>query len=306
MSTTNTTDSEANVSAPLELSQSEKVSSRVYGGSLRCSTASDSVSQEVGITTVSSLSDVAAGSIMATMQTSYGSPTATMSPSTTVELEPGNPSTRTTLDVAERMGMVTRNALGIYEAVGQAALETPSEVQQDEAQGIELFSPAEEAQFASAIVDIPQALYDQAMVSAAASVAATGDIEDLASSLAATCGMAPSQLQEVQASATAMFQAQADKTISALGVNPSEFYDWARTHHGEKLGQAVRTQLTTRSVDGYRGLVKTYLDQVVPSLGALKAAGLETKEAKARVTNEMVFIHGTWMETKTAARIGLI
>lgn len=256
------------------------------------------------------------GDLLATARNNAGSPTVQRLPTTTIELEPGNPGSRTSLATAELLGMVTRNANGEYVAVGQSLMgeqEQQGEQQQEqdaESQGPELFSESEEAAFNASLSDIPQPLYDQAVISAAMQAATTGDIGDFSAKLAADSGLDVAQVRAVQESGTAMFQAQADKAISGLGVDPQELYDWARSKHPDQLQAAVRNQVTARDLSGYRELGKQYLDHTAPDGGTLKAHGYETRQTPPTHDNpngtELVFVHSTWMEAKTAARIGLI
>ncbi|MHB1175814.1 MAG: hypothetical protein ACYCZJ_11890 [Sulfuriferula sp.] len=272
------------------------------------------------VTKSSSLSgSPVSGDLLATARNNAGSPTAQRLPTTTIELEPGNPGSRTSLATAELLGMVTRNAAGEYVAVGkslagepEAAQGVPGTEQEEgqEPQGPELFSESEEESFNASLSDIPQPLYDQAVISAAMQAATTGDIGDFSAKLAADAGLDVAQVRAVQESGTAMFQAQADKAISGLGVDPRELYDWARSKHPDQLQAAVRNQVTARDLSGYRELAKQYLDHTAPDGDTLKAHGYETRQTPPTHDNpkgaDLVFVHGTWMEAKTAARIGLI
>ena len=255
---------------------------------------------------------------MATARNSIGSPTGQRLPTTTIELEPGNPGSRTTLAAAVILGMVAKTAQGDYVAVGQqsqAPTQSPAEAlaqamqpEQPTEVGPELFAADQEAHYSSTIEAIPQQLYDRALISAADAIAETGNFEDFTASLASASGLPDHQIEAAKAAGMAMFQNQADTAVASLGADPQEFYQWAREHHKEALGRAIREQVTGRNLGGYRELAKTYLDQTSPSLDALSNHGYEVKQAPAngKGGNDMVRINGTWMEVKTAARIGLI
>jgi hypothetical protein len=54
------------------------------------------------------------------------------------------------------------------------------------------------------------------------------------------------------------FQTQADSLISKEGIDPNEFYHWARTERNDQLKEAMRLHAYGRTLDGYRTLIDTF------------------------------------------------
>jgi hypothetical protein len=277
--------------------------SRVYEGVVR--SGSGSAEPEVsGVFRSNSLDSIkGATSILATALNNAGSPTARYTPETSVLMDPNNPMSRISLQTAEREGLVTRDALGNYTEVGKAVEanqelpEAPQEIEQA------LFEVVHETAFSAAIADVPQVLYDQAIIKAANQAASKGSMDDFAASLAATTGLPLEQLQQAQQIGQAQFQSQADKAIRSLGVDPAQLYQWARENQPEKLGRAVREQVSTRSLAGYRELAKTFMGKVSPAQSQLARNNFETKTENG---TDMVNIGGMWTTVKAAARMGLV
>ena len=253
-----------------------------------------------------------AAGILATALNNAGSPTSRYTPQTSVLLDPSNPNSRVSLQTAEREGLVIRNALGDYEERGVAATgiaaQADEQGNQEAPEGPqpgdhELFDLPQEEAYSAAIADVPQALYDQAIIKAANQAATSGSMDDIAASLASTTGLPLEQLQEAQRIGQAQFQSQADFAIKSLGVDPAQLYQWARENQPEKLGRAVREQVSTRSLEGYRELAKTFMGKVAPAQSQLTRNGFETKTENG---TDMVNISGMWTTVKAAARMGLV
>jgi hypothetical protein len=241
--------------------------------------------------------------IFSTARNNFGSPTGDRSPSTTIELEPGNPGSRVTIQVAESLGFITKNEYGQYIQVTQPQGTPEGSISQHE--GPELFEPQQEAAINAQIADIPEPIFNEAMAKAAASVALNGDIEDFSASVSSTTGIPVEQLQASKDALVTAFQGQADAAIHKLGVDPQDLYDWARENHPQELARAVREQIFGRSLTAYRELAKNYLQSVPPSLKAI-GAHFPIKPASGKGTRDMVTINGIQMEVTTAARLGLI
>lgn len=283
--------------------------SQVHTGAIR--TSAGGQVEVSGVSSSSSLDSMkGATSILATALNNAGSPTSRYTPQTSVLLDPNNPQSRVSLQTAEREGLVVRDAMGNYSEVNRASQvnpdnqelqETLQEATQEDGQA--LFDVAEEQAFGAAIADIPQGLYDQAIIKAAGQAATLGSMDDIAASLASTTGLPLEQLQEAQRIGQAQFQAQADSAIKALGVDPFQLYEWARENQPEKLGRAVREQVSTRSLAGYRDLAQIFMTKVAPAQSQLTRNNFETKTENGE---SMVNIGGYWTTTKAAARAGLI
>jgi hypothetical protein len=243
------------------------------------------------------------GDIFSTARNSFGSPTGDRGPSTTIELEPGNPGSRVTIQVAESLGLITKNEYGQYIQVMQSQ-GTP-EGNTDQPEGPEAFDQKTEEALHTALAEVPSQLIDQAVAKAAALIAAGEEPEDFAVSISSTIGVPLEQRQAVQETFIAAFQKQADASVKKLGADPEEFYEWAKANHSESLARAIREHVATRSPAVYRELVKSYLDKVPPSLDAI-AARYQVKPARGKGGSDMVTINGMQMEVAVATRLGLI
>jgi hypothetical protein len=244
------------------------------------------------------------GDIFSTARNSFGSPTGDRSPSTTtIELEPGNPGSRVTIQVAESLGFITKNEYGQYIQVTQPQGTPEGNTEQPE--GPQAFDQKTEESFSRALADVPSQLIDQVVAKAAVSIASDGEPEDFAASISSTTGIPLEQLQAAQGTFIAAFQEQADATVKKLGADPEEFYEWAKANHSESLARAIREHVATRSPAAYRELVNSYLDKVPPRLDAI-ATRYQVKPASGRGTSDMVTIDGVQMEVTTAARLRLI
>jgi hypothetical protein len=243
------------------------------------------------------------GAIFSTARNAFGFPTGDRGPSTTIELEPGNPGSRVTIQVAESLGFITKNEHGQYIQVTQPQ-GTP-EGNTDQPEVPEAFDQKTEEALHTALADVPSQLIDQAVAKAAISIALGGEPEDFSAAISSTTGIPLEQLQAAQGTAIAAFQEQADATVKKLGADPEEFYEWAKANHSESLARAIREHVATRSPAVYRELVKSYLDKVPPSLDAI-ATRYQVKPASGKGGSDMVTINGMQMEVAVATRLGLI
>jgi hypothetical protein len=74
-----------------------------------------------------------------------------------------------------------------------------------------------------------------------------------------------------------MYQKQVDDLVSKSGIEPQEFYDWAKTEKGIQLKEAMQKHLYGQTLDGYRTLLNEYFRSVPPSQEALQKAAAEGK-----------------------------
>jgi len=292
-----------NISIPTSPAPQLEPSYKVYSGATR-STIGGEV-ESMGNSKYSPLDEqkaqIKAGtaSILSTARNAGGSPTGQRNPSsTTVETIPGNQGSRMSLEVAVRLGYLQVDSAGNYSEVSQG---DPNGQDEDQLEGgVELFPARDEQAFNDAITDIPQQLYEAAMIKSAASIAATGTIDSkLVTDLASTSGLDASLIQQAQDIGVAGFQVQADAAITRLGVIPCEVYQWGRENHPGLLSAAIRLQVTVRSTKGYSELATKFKASTVP-------ASLKGYETKTERGVGLVKVNGMWSDLRTAARMGLI
>jgi hypothetical protein len=195
------------------------------------------------------------GSVMATVQR--------QGPNQTVELIPGNPSSRTLLAVALREGVIREVTPGRYEDVtGQpTALEAALNGDQQEAnmdqqepkQG-EHFNAREESQWQQTIDPLPQHAYDRAVSSVvSATLNGSADLSSTAKALAESSKMDPAQAMQVIQQGVQMYQRVVDRSMQQLGITAEQlpaFYDFARSRP-RQLQEAIGRLTMGRDVHGF-------------------------------------------------------
>ncbi len=170
---------------------------RVCGKVVRYQAGSDSAPSEVEQTRHSHNTSFGTngGSVTATLNSTFGRPS--------VELVPGDPSTRTSVETALREGLIRRNPWGQFEDVltddgKQTSLPadpTEKEALVDRSEGA--FDPSDDQDWAADIEPLPQHSYDGAVASAVAVVAhGMGSFEDTAKALAASAAISPELARE--------------------------------------------------------------------------------------------------------------
>lgn len=297
--------------------------------------------QEAGITR-NTAADLAPtfGGILATLRNNAGFPTAQVSPNATVEL-PGMG--RTSVKVAANLGFLTLTADGRYVEAGgpgnaegglrqgsqqeqQAATNGNTQEQQAD-EGPTLFGDTPSGQsleeaYGVLIEPVQQATYEAMLASATAHLTQDGNLDGLIGALASRYGSdltndystfhgvdiaSDSDIKERAANAikagAEMWQLQADSHVKAAGIDPSDFYQWARESNPGALKQAIQGQLFGRSLKGYTDLMNSYFDNVPPTLEALQRGGIPTKEQGGQT---LVQLGGSWMSLKAAVKARLV
>lgn len=283
----------------------------------------------------------AQGGILATLQNNAGSPTSTISPTATVEL-PGMGRTSVkvaatlgflTLTADGRYVEAGRgNAEGGLQSQGSQEEQQTANTQEQQQQGDEgpaLFDSIpttsggnmEEA-YGGLIEPIQQATYDSMLASATAHLAQDGDLDGLIGALTSRYGSdvisdygafhgvditaesdAPERAANLIKAGADIWQHQADRHVKAAGIDPADFYQWARESNPEALKQAIQGQLFGRSLKGYSDLMESYFDNVPPTLEALQRGGVPTKEQGGTV---FVQLGGTWITLQAAVKARLV
>lgn len=186
----------------------------------------------------------------------------------TVELEPGNPATRTNLDTAIRMGLVRVSPWGGYEQVQAQqpgtpeALKEPEEAPQADP-GAGLFSESEDKAYAQLIQPLPQFAYDGALASMVAAVAhRQGTEEAAAAKLAEAAGLEPAQAGELVANAHAHYTRVVARALAPLGLAGDELqtaYSYMQDKHPARLQEAIQRLTHGRDASMFKALGLSYL-----------------------------------------------
>ena len=133
------------------------------------------------------------------------------------------------------------------------------------------------------------------------------DVSSLVAKFSQDSGLDPAQSQERISTVQAIYQDQADRAIeSRAGINAADssaFWEWARTNHVGQLQDAIGKQLRSADVSGYTALAQKWLASTPPTLQALQAGGVPTRNRGQGVE---CYVRGTWMSPAAAARAGLI
>jgi len=199
-------------------------------------------------------------------------------------------------------GILTKSSDGSF-TEGQGQAPAPQEAQGD----IEMMPADLMAGINAALEPLPQASLD--MIATHGIGVATGRLDDasLVREFSKASGL---ELADGQARLTAVkgiYQAQANRAIETragiTAADSQDFWNWCRTSHKAQLQEAVGKQLHGSDVSGYVKLASQWVKETPPSLAALKAGGLATRDQGA---GQQVYLKGQWMGLGAAARAGLI
>lgn len=185
----------------------------------------------------------------------------------TVELEPGNPSSRTRVEVALREGLVERDGSGGFRdatRVAQPEHQAPQEPEQEHPgeSASAVFTPEDAATFAGLISDLPQHAFDATearMVEAFAT--GRGSVEQIAESLAREAGIEPTAALEVIRKAEDLYVAPVSRELVRVGI-PQEQHDEARAFFQSQPGpfrDALQRFVHARDLSGFRALGAAFL-----------------------------------------------
>lgn len=226
----------------------------------------------------------AGSSIMATLQR--------VGAHQSVELIPGNPGSRTSLQTAIRDGLVRPVGPGIFVDAEAAAPAQARQSQQVPAKGQE--GAQEAAPFAwvdqndmalwnEDVAAIPQHAYDSAVASVVALASGgNGSLDAVASRLAETQGMEPAVAQQYVTEGVAFYKDSLSRDlVKSVGLpkdQVEQFYHWAK---GKPTLQKALSQLMHEGKSAeFRSMALAYKRESAGNAGGLaafKAAGFETQ-----------------------------
>jgi hypothetical protein len=206
----------------------------------------------------------------------------------TVELQPGNPASRTDVATAIREGVLIRDAQGnLQEApdakqVIEALQPAPAEEKPQGDPGAEVFNQEHDQIWSEAIAPLPQSAYDAAVASGIAATIGTGDTDQTIRALAGNAGISVEEAEEFVEAGIGMYTRAVEKALQPLGIEGDRLQDafaYMREQAPGKLAEALGKLVHARDVSGFKELAKDFAIQR-PDQGQLatfKAAGFETR-----------------------------
>jgi hypothetical protein len=234
---------------------------RVVGGTERFTAGAGSESMGPA-NYVASQAGVAGGSVAATLQ-GYGA-------QRSVELEPGNPASRTLVAHAIRDGLLIRDYAGnLIDAPDQAervadAQKQPEEQKQEDPGEGHFDADADKA-WAAAIEPLPQHAYDGAAASVIGAVT-TGNwgLDRVAEGLAKSASLEPGEARAFVEAGYQMHRAVVDRTAASVGIDGpllQQFYADARSRPGE-LQNALQELVLRRDVSAFKRMASQFASNV--------------------------------------------
>lgn len=253
---------------------------RVYGGTTSYTHGADEVAQVQGASFTFSRQGTAGGSVIATLNP--------QGHAASVELIPGDASTRTDVATAQRLGVIRRSASGGWEDVPQEALQEAHEALAGQHRGI---PQAEDPEFisqeaAQALQGALQGIPEHALARAQAQMVGLvahqhGTVEGIAKSLAEATGLDPQAAQEKVLQVWDHYAGAAAKAMASAGLTAQQIeqaQDWLQANHPGHLQDAIQRLIHGRDADGFRTLAVQFKVQNpdAQALEMYRGAGFET------------------------------
>jgi hypothetical protein len=264
----------------VDTSNANAPASKVHQGVYRIG-AGDERATATGVTRqVVSHAGVTGGSVLDTLQRSGREPSC--------ELEPGNPASRTSVEVAIRMGRLEYDANGklrevaVGEPQGTAANDeskaenSPAQAEQSN-QDAQFFDHQDEEDWAADIAPLPQAGYDAAVASSMGAILRGDDMEKTAASLAKNAGIPLELASEYVEQGVAKYQRTADRLMASMGLSGprmDECYEFIR-QQPQKMQDAMQRMVYANDLSGFRALAVAFKVQNPGDLSAFQKAGFE-------------------------------
>lgn len=240
-------------------------------------------------------------------------------------------STEMTLEMAERLGYVGRDAAGRYveasigkqgghaQRQAQHVRQAPEPPTAQEAERSGEFGDVNDMRLEPLPQEIEQAI-GQA-VEGVGPETVTASLMDMASMMleskgelslealhervVSQTGLPPERAAAFMEVALGGLANQADAAIAKLGVDPVEMIEWAKHQQPEKLRAAINQHIGARSLNGYRALAKEFVKASTPTAERLALAGFQTMidpQSKQLLVN----YKGHWTPARSLALHGLI
>lgn len=261
-----------------------QLTTRVHTGAITYQHGADEAQQAASGRYSAPITGTQGDSVMATLS-KFGTPS--------VEMQPGNPASRTSLEVAARMGLIRMEGGAWVDAVnveGQAAaldraLRDEQPEPKDTPDPLEVFDRDQTIAFADAIAPIPQHAFDIAQSHAIAGLMEGQTLDQLAAEVGAQMarnagqGMEPADGAAVVEQGYALYEDAVARAIAAEGVGAEAkqaFYKALREGHQGPLQDAVQKLVYGNDTSGFRALARQYANaNPTGAAAALKAVGWE-------------------------------
>jgi hypothetical protein len=256
-----------------DTSRHHQPASRVHDGAVRHTAGQEQAEHTGRATHTVSFDGTAGGSILGSLQRVTGAPS--------VELEPGNPSSRTSVEVAIRMGLLHRDANGnLKEAERMAPEEQPGQAAKQEQAGdpAAYVDAEEEALWAEDIAPLPQHAYDAAGPSLIGAVVRGDSFDDTAKALAHNASIPLELAAEYVTEGFEKGRRLVDRALAPMGLTGARleaFYEAAR-ERPQELQDAMQRVFHGNDASGFRAMATAWAVQNPGDLSHFRAAGFET------------------------------
>jgi hypothetical protein len=225
-----------------------------------------------------------------------------LQPSDTISVD----GVRFSLEVAERIGLVSRDQNGRYVEVAQ----TPVQARQEVAEGPvgEAFSPSAEA----GLTALVNATTPDSQVALFSELARTGDVsEAVLGRMASEAGVEPHEMARWVQGVMGEFEGQAERSLAKMGVvDPIAFASWAADNgYQSEVSDAMYRHITERTTEGYKPLAERFvldLDRFAPDLILSAEFGQGIRAIRGNDGVPLIEIDGKTYGWASAVRAGLV
>ena len=258
-------------------------STRIGGGVVRY-TAGQAETTTDGVARHStSFAGTTGGNVLATLNSTYGHPS--------VELIPGDPSSRTQVQVAIREGLLRRNAAGQLENTeGQQANvealkappQAPEQAPEVAPEDAHVFDHEADHTWSQDIAELPQHAYDAAIASSIGLlVNGRGSVEKTARDLAERAGLEPSQAEEYLDAGFSYYSQQVANALAPLGITGASLDEYRAFISAQpgKYQDAIQKLVHLRDPSGFREMAAGFRRaNPGPEVSTMKGAGMQTAQ----------------------------
>lgn len=280
---------------------------RVHEGAIRFTAGQQESGATGGVTRhVVSFAGTPGGSIAATLQTINGLQT--------VEMEPGNPASRTVVQAVAREGLIRRNAAGQWEdaprgipnEATQSAPVQGEEVPDMRAEDAAIFDAQSEGEWNALIEPLPQFAYDRAVASTIGQLVAGGDLTNVVHGLAEASCIEPDQARALLEAGYSHYGKQVHKALAPLGIEGERMNAFIESLEKDqnRYHDAIQRLVYMRDLSGFRSAaVEFNRHNPSPLEGAARAAGMETSQDPTTGETLYRFGSGPWVTMAQLAAV---